>query len=261
MATNENPVLICLVAGMSSRFGGALKQLARVGPSNETLIEYSINQALINRYTRIIFVTNAHTEHKFRELFGDSYKNTAVTYVRQSLAGRDCPWGTLDAICCALPYVTSTFMVINGDDLYGVLAYRRGLAMVLRGANYFGLVDVLKTLTDNTPANRGIVRTHGSKIIGMREYLGITRQTARAGQLCSVNFFGGQRPVLVQLREYVEDFKHTHEGERKLEILLPDVINQVLHNISFEYFIIQEPVHGLTYPSDVSRLRIILRDL
>jgi len=76
-------ILISLVAGMSSRFGGKPKQIERVGPNNETLIEYSINQSLSINPSKIVFVTNKNTEHLFKQIFKDLYKGIKVEYVVQ----------------------------------------------------------------------------------------------------------------------------------------------------------------------------------
>jgi len=72
--------IVYMVAGMSSRFGGKPKQMAKVGPNNETLIEYSVNQALKQNFSKLIFITNAKTEHLFRKIFKDKYQNRNVLY-------------------------------------------------------------------------------------------------------------------------------------------------------------------------------------
>ena len=75
--------IVFMVAGMSSRYGGNLKQLAKVGINGETLIEVSVLQALTVDFTKIIFITNKITEHEFIKIFGDEYQGIPVEYVRQ----------------------------------------------------------------------------------------------------------------------------------------------------------------------------------
>ena len=75
--------VVFMVAGMSSRYGGSLKQLAKVGLNGETLIEVSVMQALAAPFTKIIFITNELTEHEFINIFGDEYKDIPVNYIRQ----------------------------------------------------------------------------------------------------------------------------------------------------------------------------------
>ena len=75
--------VVFMVAGMSSRFGGKPKQMAIVGPNNETLIEFSVNQALTHSFDKLIFITNRNTEHLFHTIFGNNYKNIPVLYIQQ----------------------------------------------------------------------------------------------------------------------------------------------------------------------------------
>ena len=111
-------VLVYMVAGMSSRFGGRAKQMAKVGPNDETLIEYSVKQALLCDFSKIIFITNPKTEHLFIEIFGYKYNGINVEYIRQiyDLNKRDRPWGTADAICSIRNNITEEFIMLNGDD-------------------------------------------------------------------------------------------------------------------------------------------------
>ena len=75
--------LVVMVAGMSSRFGGNPKQMAKVGPNDMTLIEYSINEALNSNFSKIIFITNPKTENLFIEIFGSKYNNIDIYYKQQ----------------------------------------------------------------------------------------------------------------------------------------------------------------------------------
>ena len=113
--------LVYMVAGMSSRFGGKIKQFAKVGPEGETLIEYSLNQAIPAGFTKIVFIVGNKTEKPFKEMFGDSYKGIPIKYASQNFdsASRDKPWGTTDALCSAKELLDCPFIICNGDDLYG----------------------------------------------------------------------------------------------------------------------------------------------
>src|SRR3989344_9452907 len=95
--------LVYMVAGLSKRFGGKPKGLAKVGPNGETLLEYSLNQALPAGFTKIIFIVGEKTERLFKEKFGNSYKGVPIEYAMQEYdsAKRDKPWGTADALCSA----------------------------------------------------------------------------------------------------------------------------------------------------------------
>jgi dTDP-glucose pyrophosphorylase len=113
--------IVYLVAGLSSRFGGKVKQFAQIGTNNETLIELSMNQALKAGFNKIIFVVGEKTEQLFKNKFGPSYKQIPVQYAKQEFnpEERDKPWGTCDALLSAKQLINEPFVVCNGDDLYG----------------------------------------------------------------------------------------------------------------------------------------------
>mgnify|MGYP001614605345 FL=1 len=118
--------LVYMVAGLSSRFGGKIKQFAKVGPKGETIIEYSLNQALPEGFTKIIFIVGNKTEKPFRDMFGESYKGIPIFYSQQKFneEEREKPWGTADALCSAKDVINCPFVVCNGDDIYGAETFR-----------------------------------------------------------------------------------------------------------------------------------------
>lgn len=91
--------IVFLVAGLSTRYGGTLKQMAIINSKNETLIEYSVNQALNDKtnFTKLIFITNPKTEQLYVDIFGENYKNTPVEYIQQTFdpTRRKKPWELL----------------------------------------------------------------------------------------------------------------------------------------------------------------------
>ena len=93
--------LVYIVAGISSRFRGKIKQFAKVGRNGETLIECSLKQAIPAGFSKIIFVVGNKTEKVFKEKFGENYEGIPVYYAFQFYdeSLRDKPWGTTDALC------------------------------------------------------------------------------------------------------------------------------------------------------------------
>ena len=132
--TTASPTLLVLAAGMGSRYGG-LKQIDPVGPAGETIIDYSIFDALRAGFGKLVFVIRKDIEEAFRETVGARFeKRVAVEYVFQSLddipprftvpAGRTKPWGTTHAILAAADAIHEPFAAINADDFYGAQGYR-----------------------------------------------------------------------------------------------------------------------------------------
>ena len=148
MKSMSTPTLLVLAAGMGSRYGG-LKQIDPVGPGGETIIDYSIYDALRAGFGKLVFVIRKDIEQPFKEVVGARFeKRVAVEYVFQELdqlppgfevpAGRTKPWGTGHAILMAADAIHEPFAVINGDDFYGRGLSRAGATLAVRFA---GLLD------------------------------------------------------------------------------------------------------------------------
>ena len=173
-------VIVYMVAGMSSRFGG-IKQLCNVGINGETLIEVSVNQALKQPFSKLVFITNVKTEHYFKDIFKNNYQNTPVVYVQQIYEeSRERPWGTTDAVCSLLGYVDEPFILVNSDDIYGESAFKEGYEKLVVGTkNYLGTTLLRNTIKGDSLVNRGIIEIdhiHGC-IKHLRETLGINPLT------------------------------------------------------------------------------------
>src|SRR5580692_3049196 len=138
-----NPSRLVLAAGMGSRYGG-LKQLDRFGPSGETIMDYSVYDALGAGFGKVVFVIRHEFESAFRQAVGDRYASRVpVEYVFQQLddlppgftvpSGRTKPWGTTHAIWSARRAISEPFVSINADDHYGKKSFK-AVAEHLRGA-------------------------------------------------------------------------------------------------------------------------------
>ena len=255
-------ILVCLVAGLSSRFGGKPKQLEKVGPDNETLIEYSINQALNIDIKKIIFITNIKTENKFKTLFGTNYNGIPIYYAVQKYNTniRNRPWGTLDAICTAAPYIDSKFIVINGDDIYGINTYISAREHFINN-NVIGLVKTIKTLPKTGNVNRGIVEIKNNVVLSLNEKLGISINNKELhNTLANVNFLCFQPEIIFVFKKYLEDFKSKHHDNKSIEILLPNILNEMIskNEIILNYFIIEHNIIGITNPEDSNIVKILL---
>src|SRR6266702_6596992 len=163
-----SPTLLVLAAGMGSRYGG-LKQIDPVGPGGETIMDYSIYDAIRAGFGKVVFVIRKDIEQTFRQTIGTRFeKRIAVEYVFQELDklprgfnvpdGRAKPWGTTHAVLMAAHKVERPFAVINADDFYGAGSFRI-LAQHLRSdsADYAMVGFVLRnTLSDFGTVARGV---------------------------------------------------------------------------------------------------------
>ncbi len=162
--------LLVLAAGMGSRFGG-LKQIEPIGPHGEFIIDYSIYDALMAGFNKVVFVIKEENFDVFRDTIGNRIsKYVDVCYVFQDIDNlplgysrpleRIKPWGTAHAIMCAKDYISGNFAVINADDFYGRDAFfviSKFLDCVFND-NMYGLVGYMakNVLSDNGPVKRGV---------------------------------------------------------------------------------------------------------
>lgn len=261
--------IVFMVAGMSSRYGGQLKQLAKVGINGETLIEVSVNQALTAPFNKLIFITNEVTEHHFINIFGDEWKGIPVMYVRQewNKEERDRPWGTTCAISSLRGKVRENIILCNSDDLYGAKTFQTGYAVMNKTQNNIiggCLLEKTMPVDEDTLVNRGVIEVNDASglVKKIEERLKISSKThpELLEKLASVNFIGLRPETLDYLHAILEDFKIKHKGDRKIECLLPMDLNYLIHNnlISMDYFEIKNPIHGITYPGDEKHMKLII---
>lgn len=258
-----------MVAGMSSRYGGKLKQLAKVGKNGETLIEVSVNQALTAPFTKIIFITNEITKHEFVNIFGQEYKDIPVMYVQQpwDRDARDRPWGTTGAVCALTGKVDKPFILVNSDDLYGSETFQEGYNLLKSTQNnIIGGCKLKDTMPpdDDVEVNRGVIQVdpNTNKVCGLKEMLKIStkKNPELLNKPTSVNFIGLRPQTLDYLLAILEDFQLEHQGDRKIECLLPDNLNYLIKHgfITMDYFQIKNAIHSITYPGDEKNMKLII---
>ena len=267
--------LIYMVAGLSSRFGGKIKQFAKVGPKNETLIEYSLNQAIkaITNSTplnKIIFIVGEKTQDQFKEIFQDNYKGIPIEYALQSYnhETRDKPWGTADALVTALPFIDNTIILCNGDDIYGETAFEL-LTNNLTHTNedtaiFSNLIDKLPNQGEVT---RGIFTSENNYLNSAVEVFNLSKQNFKEKGLnenspCNINLFGLNKNTILELNNKVNQFKLTNQTDRKKECF----IHVELANLAKEgktkikLIPINEEILGLTNPEDEEAVREKLKE-
>ena len=277
--------LVIMAAGIGSRFGGGIKQLAPVGPNGEIIMDYSIYDAIEAGFDKVIFVIRKDLEKDFKEVIGNRIeKQIDVAYAYQEISDipekyhgkfpeRTKPWGTGQAILCCKDVVDSPFLVINADDYYGKHAFKEA---------YFYLTSthdtdkiqicmvgfVLKnTLSDNGGVTRGICQVdHEGMLTGIVETHNIEKDgegaavsTADgkvkldAGSPVSMNMWGLTPVFFNILEEEFEKFlSETEEEDLKAEYLLPVLVGQLLqeNKICVKVLRSEDAWFGVTYKED-----------
>lgn len=261
--------MVCIaymVAGISSRFGGRIKQFAVVGPSGETLMECSMKQAKAAGFDRIIFIVGEKTEKPFKDKFGNSFEGLPVVYARQTFdpAERDRPWGTADAVVAAKGVVDDDFAVCNGDDLYGTDTFRLAREALESGGHCVAIgyrLDSVLPATGKT--NRGIFRTDSQGFVtSIEEVFEIERDKLeqkglKGSDLCSMNLFGLKRAVMPPLEQALLSFKAEHKGDRRAECLLPEELGKLVKAGAIKIKVQQarDEWMGITNPEDEAAVR------
>src|SRR5215472_17414369 len=169
----SKPTLLVLAAGMGSRYGG-LKQIDPVGPEGETIIDYSIFDAMRAGFGKVAFVIRHDIESAFREAIGARFeKRLPVEYVFQELdhlppgfsvpPSRKKPWGTGQAILMAAEVVHEPFAAINADDFYGANSFRALAGHLCSGSDDYGMIGFVlrNTLSEFGTVARGVCRVDG----------------------------------------------------------------------------------------------------
>ena len=183
--------LVILAAGMASRYG-SMKQIQGFGPSGETIMEYSIFDAIKAGFSKVVFIIREDFAENFKSIIEPKLSGKIETaYVYQQLTSftghrtipseRIKPWGTAHAVLCSKDAVQEPFAVINADDFYGRDAFVKAFDFIATKCNSstFAVLGyrLLNTLSDNGSVSRGVISINDSnEMIGIDERLKIYRK-------------------------------------------------------------------------------------
>lgn len=263
--------LVYMVAGLSSRFGGKIKQFAKVGKNNETLIECSLNQAIPAGFTKIVFIVGDKTEEGFKKLFGNNFQGIPVFYALQKYNSdlRDKPWGTADALCSAKNLLDCMFIVCNGDDIYGKNAFKQLVEHLKNNKEEAAIgYKLIDALPENGGANRGIFQIKNNLVRRIKETFNIVKGDLTAtgtkdDDLCSMNIFALHPEVVDMLCSRLESFKLENRGDRKIECYLPTELSDLIEQgkIKMKIYPATEKWIGITNPEDEQTAREMLKSI
>ncbi len=260
----QNISIVYLAAGISSRFQGKIKQLAKIGKNQETLIELSLAQAVKAGFSNIIIILGNKTEKPIKQVLGSNFQGVPISYALQTYnSSRDKPWGTTDALCAAKSLIKSGFVVCNGDDLYGaetlkVLADHLKISKEEATIGY----KLINTLPEQGLVNRGIFKVEDNYATDIKETFNIEKSNLAAtsnspDDLCSMNLFALHPNILNLLCSKLEKFKTEHKADRKIEALLPAGLASLIkqEKIKMKIYPAKNIWLGLTNPEDEEILR------
>ncbi len=270
---------------MGSRYGG-LKQIDPVGPSGETILDYSVFDALRAGFGRVVFVIRRDFEAMFREKIGAKYAGRiAVDYVFQAVdalptgfavpAGREKPWGTGHATWCAREALREPFAVINADDFYGADSFRQ-LAGFLSNAKGTSAAMVgfhlAKTLSENGAVSRGVCQVAADGALeGVTEHVGILPMEVGLGKklagetIVSMNCWGFTPEIFSRLDERFRVFLASAlvESPLKAEFYLPGSVSALIARKEAAVRVLPTTSSwfGVTYREDKPRVVAALTEL
>lgn len=281
----KKTALVIMAAGIGSRFGKGVKQLAPLGPHGEVIMEYSIYDALEAGFNKVVFIIRKDIEEEFRQMIGDRMAAvTEVTYVFQDPddlpegfsrpEGRTKPWGTGQAVLAAKKVISEPFAVINADDYYGKEAYQKVHDYLVQEPGNGDILSICmagfrlgNTLSDNGSVTRGVCRIENGCLAGVEETHNIyktetgaearyedgTVQPLDTDLLVSMNMWGLTPQFLEVLEKgFVEFLKNLGEDQLKKEYLLPVLIDQLIKEGSAEAAVLEtkDSWFGVTYQED-----------
>ncbi len=274
------PTLVLLAAGMGSRYGG-LKQLDPMGPNGETLMDYSVFDAIRANFGKVVFIIRKDIEEAFKQQIGSKYeKFIPVEYAFQALddlpcgfsvpEGRVKPWGTGHAIYAARNVVKGPFVVINADDFYGQDGYEKLSKFLSSGnSNEFAMCGfkMKNTASENGSVSRGLCTIdEQGNLTDVVEHTKIFKEDGKyisrlddgssveidADAVVSMNMWGFQDSLFNYLEELFTAFLKEKGNELKSEFYIPFVVDSLVKagRCTTKVVVSESEWFGVTYPED-----------
>jgi dTDP-glucose pyrophosphorylase len=285
--------LLVLAAGLGTRYGG-LKQIEEVGPHGQTLIDYSVYDAIRVGFDRIVFVIRHYFEEAFREKVSskfDRFVETAYAYQEMDacLGGftpieeREKPWGTGHAILVSRDIIHEPFVVMNADDYYGINALKTIFEFITSSTascNDHAMVGytLRNTLSEYGSVSRGVCDCDGDtflRTIVERKDVRKTAEGARfveangtahlltGDEIVSMNLWGFKPSIFDHLQVQFERFLKNQGASQNTELLIPSVVDDMINsgNATVKVLPTVDSWFGVTYRQDKSIAAQCIRNL
>ena len=271
----KDMTLLVMAAGMGSRYGG-LKQLDAVGPNGETIIDFSVYDAIRAGYNKAVFIIRKDFEQQFKEKISNKYNDKIeVNIVFQDLKDlpssfrcpndRLKPWGTGHAILAAKNVISEPFVAINGDDFYGKESFKVISDYYSSFNNNYAMAafQLYKTLSNHGSVSRGICEQNLNELGGVVETHDIKKNSAgkivcdrdislSGRELVSMNMWGFTPILFDYLEKIFKEFLKENISDLKSEFLIPSVINDLIEKDIEKVRVLktQSTWFGVTYIED-----------
>ena len=286
------PTLLILAAGMASRYG-SMKQIQSFGPSGETIMDYSIYDAIQSGFKKIVFIIREDFATDFKNIFEPKWgKKVETAYVYQELGSflegytppvdRVKPWGTAHAVLCAKPAIRDPFAVINADDFYGRDAFEKAYRFLTTACNdsTYSIIgyDLAKTLSENGSVSRGVCEVDSkNNLVSIHERTKIYRN--EAGKITyeeggktfqvpdtakvSMNFWCFDPAVFPFIERIFGEFLSKSGKDPKSEFFIPIIGDRFIHEEGGQIKIIPTASSwfGVTYKEDAPSVQESLNKL
>lgn len=285
------PTLLILAAGMASRYG-SLKQIAGFGPSGETIMDYSIYDAIRAGFGKVVFIIRKDFAQDFKDIFEPRLKGKIeIDYVFQEMSahmgdfqvpeGRTKPWGTAHAVLCAREVVKEPFAVINADDFYGRDAFEKAYKFLTEDCSpsRYAIIgyELANTLSDHGTVSRGVVnldekgdmagineRTKIARFDGKIKYEdnGVQYEVPEDSKV-SMNFWCFDDGVFGVSEKMFQQFLAENIEDPKSEFFIPIVADQYVKEGMGVVNVIPTSAQwfGVTYKEDAPVVQQSINDL
>lgn len=275
--------LVVLAAGMGSRYGG-LKQIDKIGPNGEIILELSVYDAIKAGFNEVVFIIKKEMEETFKEVIGNKLaKHIQVKYVFQELnqipegfevpEGREKPWGTAHALLSCKGVVDCPFAVINADDYYGSDGFQKlhDFLVTNEQDNEYAMVGYIlaNTVSDHGSVARGVCTVEDNRLTNVDELENITKRKDQIAyssdggmtwinlsdnRLVSMNMWGFKPNFLDKLSKDFTSFfaNEVPMNNLKSEYFIPKQVGRYLRNgeITVDVLPSNEKWYGVTYQED-----------
>lgn len=254
--TQKKVALLVMAAGMGSRYGG-IKQIDGFGPSGETIMDYSLFDAVRAGFTKVVFIVREEILEVVKEKFLPKLQGKVdVEFVVQSIEKlipeqyfnpeRTKPWGTGHALLCAKDVIDEPFVAINADDFYGKDAFASVASYFKNdssGAHAMVGFTLSKVLSENGSVSRGVGEKDGEDfLLSVVERTTIVTEDGKIvskekegdrvldpNAPTSMNFWGFHPSIFKLAESMFNDFLQTHPQDLKSEFYIPLIVNELIH--------------------------------